>query len=268
MALGSIASAVAAPLISSGVSFLGSKLFGGSKKKRSPVQEFKPVGFNAGGLTGAFSGGRFNVTSDANRQGLVSTAADSFGGQADLTRGLRDQLQPGFSNLRDVRLRGLEDVQRRTIGNLKENLQRRRVLGSSFGADALSRAEAEFGRERSKIEGQTFLEELDLTNQLIGQEFELRRSGVERFINELNLQADIGQKLAADASTQLGANARLKEEILASQAGAGGKFVGQQIVEPLQSAFSSIFNRPNLSSIGDNLAFSTTTRDAAGNIVG
>lgn len=82
-------------------------------------------------------------------------------------RDLRPLVAPGFSKLRDARLNAIEDARSATTSNLKESLARRRVSGSSFGNDALSRTQAEFSKQKSQAEAQTILEELDATLQIL-----------------------------------------------------------------------------------------------------
>lgn len=239
MAIGTLLGSLATAGITAGAS----KLFGGGSSGGSPSANLANVDtslapvsidLNAGGL----SGRNGTVTADANRAGLVSRVSNQFGNQADALAGLRARLTPGFSDLRTSRLAEVENARVNAIGNLRENMARRRVLGSSFGQDALTRAESEFGQQRDKVAAETFLQEIEGTQQLINQEFEARRGAFQTGLDELNLQADIGLKLAAAATAQMGANARLESELrlkaatggadlLSKEQTASGKFFGQ-----------------------------------------
>ena len=48
----------------------------------------------------------------------------------------------------------LSDIRRRTTGDLRENLARRRIAGSSFAADAVSRTQREFERQGLEIDAE------------------------------------------------------------------------------------------------------------------
>lgn len=225
-----VASAIAAAapsLISAGASFGLSKLFGGGKKKKSAPQQFKPPGIDAGGLRSRFSRGSVNVTSDPQRQDFVGGLASTFPEQAGLIGGLRAQVTPGFGRLTTSRLAQVERGRSRAIGNLRENLQRRRVLGSSFAGDALSRAEAGFAEQSEQVAAESFLQELDLNQKLLQQEFTARRGEFQTQLDELNLQVDVATKLASGATQTLGANARLKAELDAREQEGAGRFFGQ-----------------------------------------
>jgi hypothetical protein len=227
---------LAAPLASAAVSWGASKLFGGGDdKKASPTQQFKPTGINAGGLSSSVSGDNLSITPSAERLGLVRNLAGGFAGEADALSALRGRITPGFSDLRASRLKEIDDARTAAIGNLRENMARRRVQGSSFGQDALARAELEFGQAKEKTAAESLLQELEASNQLIQQEFAARRGQFETGLNDLNLQADVATKLASSATSQLGANARLEAELNAKEQAGKGKFFGD-LVKPVADA--------------------------------
>jgi len=57
--------------------------------------------------------------------------------------------------------RNLEDTRRRVTGDLRENLARRRISGSSFASDALSRADREFERQGLEIDAEESSQRLE-----------------------------------------------------------------------------------------------------------
>jgi hypothetical protein len=179
------------------------------------IGKMKPVGLDAGGLTSSFNKKKnaIQIQSSAERAGLVSSIADQFLKQAGLTSDLRAKVAPGFSDLRAARLQEIENSRRAAIGNLRDNLARRRVLGSSFASDAETRAEIEFAQERDKVAAETFLQELDLSNKLIAQEFDLTRQSFGTKLSELNLQADVAAGLTAQASQVLQQSAALRAQL-------------------------------------------------------
>lgn len=245
MALGTLGTALAGSAITAGANFGLSKLFGGkSGSAQAPLTAFQPPSINAGGLSGGTS-----LTASPERMGLVNNVAGLFGKQAGEFAALRDSVAPGISQLRATRLAEIEDARRSSVGNLRDNLARRRVLGSSFGNDAIARAEAEFGGARDRVAAESFLQELELTNNLINQQYEAARGEFNTGLNELNLQADIATKLAAGATAQLGANARVLAELNAKEQAGSGKFFGenfQPVTKALGNYMSDMFSKPNL----------------------
>lgn len=237
MAIGTILGAVAGGIASAGAS----KLFGGSKKSSSGGGKKDIVNVDAGGLRSTLSNGRINVESSGLRRGLVGDIAKTFPEQARFFGDLASRVAPGVSELRRSRLAEIESARSRSVGNLRENLQRRRVLGSSFGQDAIARADAEFAKESERVAAESFLTEVELSTQLRMAEFEARRGEFQTHLDEMNLQADLASQLATGATSQLGANARLKAQLDAEAAAGAGRFFGSTIGPAVQNAVSSIF---------------------------
>lgn len=207
----------------------------------------KPIGFQAGGLTSKFNNGVLSIKSNAGRKGLVGRIASTFPEQAAFLADLRSKVAPGFSDLRAARLGQIENARVSAVGDLKENLQRRRVLGSSFAGDAVNRAELTFGQEKDKVAAETFMHELALTHELIGEEYDVRRKQFETRLGELNLQADLGTKLHADASSVMAESAKLQAELasmkaqLAAQTGIAQANLDAQAQAGAGKLFGTIF---------------------------
>lgn len=222
--MGSVLRAVA----NAGVNFLGSKLFGGGSRVNPNSFAAPTPSINAGGFKG--SGGDIRVTPE--RAALTGQLAGQFVGQADRLSAL---VGPGLANLRQVRLNQIDDAARRAIGNLRDNLQRRRVFGSSFANDALARAELEAGRQRAAAEAQTFQDAITLDQQ----ESDLRRRAIVAQLSDLDAAANIGLELSGRASTVLQQNAALRAQIATANAQGAGQFAGQNI-QPIANSVGNL----------------------------
>ena len=225
---------------------------GKSDKPTNVLENYRPTGISSGGFN---FGGRDTITggSTAQRLGFVGDISNLFKSQAGEIRSLRPQVAPGFSALRtalggvqQARLGQVETSRQRAIGDLRENLSRRRVLGSSFGQDALSRAEAEFSQEKDRItkeigleQAQTTLQELEMTKQLLGEEFNLSRASVQTFLDNMNLEAEIATKLAAGATGALASNAQAQAQILQTQVNNTQEFLTETAGTAASVAFLS-----------------------------
>ncbi len=225
MPLGTILGALAGPVIGAGASALLGGIFGGGGGSTTPENPFR--GINAGGLSSSLTGDTIKLTSNGLRSGLVGSVAATFPKQAAALSALRASVAPGASALRAARLAELENARRQATGDLRDNLARRRVLGSSFAQDSLARTDLAFAQQRDAVVAESFLQELQLTQQLTQAEFEARRGEFQTALDELNLQTEVATQLASGATAQLGANARLKAQLDADAAAGAGKFFGQ-----------------------------------------
>lgn len=257
MALGTLAGAAIGGLASGAASSLLGGLFGSNKNPTAPLQNFQPTNINAGGLASTMKNGQLTITPSAERLGFVGNIANSFGQLGGELGALRQRVAPGISELRASRLAEIEDARNRAIGDLRENLARRRVLGSSFGQDTISRAESEFAGQRERVAAESTLAELEMTNNLINQQFNAQRSQFQTGLDELNLEASVASSLAGKATDTMAANARMLAQLNALEAQGAGKFFGQ-VTQPFTSAFgkaaqtgaSNLFNFGSLSGSG------------------
>lgn len=227
------------PLVGGLASAGASKLFGGSSKAAS----FQPQMINAGGLSSTRTGNTIGVTPSADRLGLVSGTASTYLQQADALKGLRASVTPGYSALRSSQLTDIENARQSAMGNLRDNLARRRVLGSSFAQDSLARADIGFAQQREKVQADTFMQELDATTQLVNAEFTARTSAFKTSLDELNLEASTATSLASSASSQLSANAQTKAQLDAQAAAGAGKFF-QPTIDGISKGATNYFNPP------------------------
>lgn len=136
---------------------------------------------------------------------------------------LRGSVKPGFSQLREARLRQISNARSRAVGNLRDTFARRRLSGSSFAADTVTRAELESGEAAAGQEAQSFLEELDTNLRLL--EFEGAQVGaaLQRELEEFNIASGANVQLSQIVSD----NIRFNQQLAAQEAQAKGSFLGQ-----------------------------------------
>lgn len=194
----------------------------------TPQVQFNPVGASAGGLTTSIpsNGGNITVTPDANRTAAVGGVADTYTALANRTAGLGDLVQPGYNDLLTSQLGSIDNAARSAVGNLKQNLQSRRVLGSSFGQDTLTRANAEFNKQRTDTMATNYLQSLDARNKLLQQEYTARTAAANTGLTELNLEANIANGLIGSTNDILAKNAQVNAKMEADSQAGMGKFFG------------------------------------------
>lgn len=190
------------------MSFL-SKIFGTNVSTPQPVT---PAGFKGGGLNGGFQGNDYVVGADANRTGAVNNVANTYSSLGDETGALRSTVAPGFNDLLKSRLTDLNNNASAAVGNLAQNLQSRRILGSSFGQDTLSRLQNTQQQARDSVIADNFQKSLAMNNQLLTQQYDAYTKQFMTGLNELNLEAGMASTLSSKASDILAANAKLTEQ--------------------------------------------------------
>lgn len=220
-------------------------LFGGD----TPQVQNTFANASGGGLTTKFDNG-YKTTADPTRTAAVSDLANTYSDLGNETAGLRAGVAPGFNDLLASQLGSINNSAHAAIGNLQQNLQSRRILGSSFGNDTLSRAQAEFSKQRADTTANNFLQSLQANNQLLQQEYQARTQAANTGLNELNLEAGTANGLIGSTNSIMAQNAQANAKLQAdSQAGAG-KFLGNLIGQFGGSSLGGMFGGSSSGSNG------------------
>lgn len=197
-------------------------LFSSPKKQTTPSSISTP-GYNIG------SNGTLTRTGD------IGMGYDASVGSAidDLTK-LQGDVIPGYGALTDARVGAAQDAGRAATSNLRGDLARRKIIGSSFADDAIARSELETGKQVGQAKAQSFLEELDATSKIIGAKFSTITTAMQTNLAELgasssaiaslNNMALQAQQLYQNMLAGAGQLAGTVVGAGASQFGAGGAF--------------------------------------------
>lgn len=184
----------------------------------------------------------------ANRTGGLRT--NLAGMRASLTgvggelAALRADVRPGFGRLTEARVRSIKDAGAESIGNMRESLARRNVLGSSFANDALGRQQLAIGQEVERARAEAFVEEIGMSRQLLMDE--ISRVGAELGLSVEERQIYGQQAQALSAQAQVVANQMDRELQELSVAGAIRNGVSQAIsAQAIQQAQLQMLNAQN-----------------------
>lgn len=187
------------------------------------------IPISAGGLSATLGPGGFSVGSTLARANQPAFIRKTLRNEIRFLNNAAKQVRPGMGRLTAARLGAIENARARTVGNLSDTLARRRVLGSSFGQDAVARAEAEFAQKSAEAAAKGFMEEWALTQELQTRKFQRNRQVFETTLGEMNLQADFGLKVQQTGLAALSNAAQISSQLSQAQAGITGsnnEFIG------------------------------------------
>ena len=114
---------------------------------------------------------------------------------------LRAQVAPNVSLARQAALGQVRDQARQAQGNLRQQISRRGLAGSSFAQSSEGQLSAEYAKQAAQVEVQAAQQELDLTTKFIDMQRGLMAEALARDLTELQVGADLaiaGGRLAAD----------------------------------------------------------------------
>lgn len=178
----------------------------GSKISQSQLGQLRG-GIKAGGLSSRLTDSNTNVEvkGSAGRQGLVQNLANVFQQRSKEFGRLRGMVRPGVGALTRARQAQLQAAERAALGDLRTNLSRRRVLGSTFATDQENAIREQFGRAGAELDAESFLQELDLSTQLYQQQSASSAQMFGTRLNELNLQAEVAQNILTQSNAGVAA---------------------------------------------------------------
>lgn len=186
----SVVGSIAGSVASAGVS----KLLGGGKSGGgNGTAPF--TNLNAGGLaTYIDKNGKLAIASTSKRQGLIDSLANSnrnqaaytrgliptvssnYGGAIDATNTMLSGLGAGYGDITKSRVGTIQNAAAKSESDLRSNLARRRVLGSSFANNDISNIQAEYAKQEADARAKSYLEELDATTKLIDNRLQYQKS--------------------------------------------------------------------------------------------
>ena len=213
------------------------------KEAEKKLAGFKPPNFSSIGLNADVSkeGVKLTRTPELDRQ-LEGLRAGFQQQNRDL-RGLLPGVRAGFGKLTEAAdatfaaERERQSGERsRAIGDLKQDLARRRVLGSSFASDTVGRREAEFAKQERALAGdeagakaQAFLQELTQTKEILSQANDATVKEFASMITQMNFESGLAADLQANLSAVLNGNLQQQAAILSKRADNAAAITGTVI---------------------------------------
>ena len=228
--MGGLATAVGAGLTYLGGQSASNSLRAGLADSASTLRNYKPLNFTTPGYTGTTNNGTFNLTRSPELNTALTGQSNAFGTAAAGFGNLLTQVQPGYDKLTASQLAENENKRRSAIGNLRENLQRRRVLGSSFAQDAVTRANLAYEQNAQQIEATNFINSLNASADLYSKQATAQANQFGTLLNQFNLESNIATNMTTSMNQISASNSQLLANLYADYAGAqasiGGAVMG------------------------------------------
>ncbi len=155
--------------------------------------------FGSRSLIGGAGGAAVNTPSFRFQNGTLTRTEDNplyFGRQIKSRYGdLFSSVRLGFGRWPDTVRRSIRDRSAVAVGNLRESLGRRRVLGASFAGDALGRVKLGFAREEAQELAKVGVQEVQLQNQILRDQSGALTTQIQGELQEFNIAADFSTSL-------------------------------------------------------------------------
>lgn len=189
-------------------------------------QDKPPYNINTPGLVSTREGNVISLNRSPELQALLQNITTTGETTAQQYGNLLSQVEPGIGQLTTSQLATLENKRRQAIGNLRQNLARRRLAGSSFAADAEARANAEFAQQAAATKAQSFLTELQLKSNLIQDQATTLNQDYAAQLAQFNFESQLGAQLSENTTNAIMQAQQFQQSMAAKEAAGKGQFFG------------------------------------------
>lgn len=198
------------------------------------------IGINAGGLQVTPTGNTVTTTADPSRTNLVQRLGAAFGQGGEQLGGLVSQLDPATGKVTSSIRESFGARLRAATGNLRENLSRRRILGSSFANASLAQLEGEFARAEAEALAQAEFSGIQAQANLIGVQADLSAKEFATQLQNLNVETDAAVRIATGVQSAVSQASQAGASAAAQSAAGIGNLVATIATAPVTSGGSLI----------------------------
>lgn len=161
-----------------------------------------PSSLTGGGLGINIGNNNLGLTRSDEVSGLMDNLITGMNTDESAYNDLLGQLTPGFGLVTAARRAAIDTDQQKNISDLNANLARRRIAGSSFANDTVSNANADYAKQKADADAQSFLDELNATQQVLGARTAARQKSIEDALTQSNFETQTGATLLAQVRDQ------------------------------------------------------------------
>lgn len=142
---------------------------------------------------------------------------------------LKAQLVPGFGALTQQQVLAIQNAARKATGDLQSNLASRRILGSSFGQNAVAQVTQQAGIDEANARATSYLQELGATQQIINQQFNNASALAQSELSQANFETTTGVNILNGTQQVFADNSQVIGQLAAANAAGTGAFVNNAL---------------------------------------
>ena len=180
---------------------------------------------------GIDSSGKINANRTAGTQGWIDTLLGGTAADEGGFNSLIGNLDPTFGRLTTANDQRFDDAKRKAVGDLREQMAKRRVLGSSFAEQNVNSVGAEYDRMKEQAAAENAAKSLELQSQALQARSAARIQNVSQALSQIQFEGNVGASLIQSTQTNLMNMSELSADLLklASSLGIQGQLAKGQI---------------------------------------
>lgn len=167
-----------------------------AERARLDGQGFMPTSLSGPGY-GIKIDGSGNIAMDrtSETQGFMDAIRRGLGTDEKAYGKLLSQITPGFGRLTRSVSDRWDNARDRAVSNLRDQLARRRVAGSSFANDQIGSMERQYLMDKDAELNEALVQELKMTQEVIGARTTSRNATIAQAFDQIQFEGNLGGQL-------------------------------------------------------------------------
>jgi hypothetical protein len=170
-----------------------------------------------------YSGKNGQMSATINRsgetQGFMDRLLAGLGADEGSFRDLLSQIRPGFGRLSEATQEQLRNQYAKRFGDLRAQLGRRRVEGSSFGNAELARLSLEEEQQARLAKSQALVEELKMTSDVLKAQSDTRNQALTTAFSQIQFEGNMGIQMQNMVMNSMNENTQAQQDLVKMAAG-------------------------------------------------
>ena len=200
----------------------GANIPGATATRGSPIDALGTNGLQFGRPNPIGAPYFFSTTRSPEVQGYLDSLKGGIGQANDALTSNINSLTPGFGAITQARLDAIHNAALKATSDLSGNLARRRVLGSSFGQNAVAQVTQQAGVDEANARAQSYLDELNAQNNLINTRLNNITALSKAELDQANFETTAGVNLMNGTMQTFQDNAGVIGQLAAANASGAG----------------------------------------------
>lgn len=187
-----------------------------ANKSFSGSLETPGYGFGYTGKDGKWTG---TINRSGETQGFMDRLLAGLGADEDSYRELLSQIRPGFGRLSEATQEQIRNQYAQRFGDLREQLGRRRVLGSSFANAEEERMNLERDQQMRLAMSQAMVEELKMTADVLKAQSDTRNQTLQTAFSQIQFEGNLGINMQNMVMNSMNENLQAQQDLIKLAAG-------------------------------------------------
>jgi hypothetical protein len=155
-----------------------------------------------------------NVDRTGETQGFMDRLLAGLGADQNSYQDLLSQITPGFGRLSQSQQEQIKNTYAQKYGDLRQQLAKRRILGSSFADADLQRMDLEKDQQMRAAAADSMVKELQMTSDVLKAQTDGRNQTISTALSQIQFEGNMGINLTNMVMTSMNNNLAAQQDLI------------------------------------------------------